>query len=78
MDYSQLEGATSGSILGNPRAPVDFTLPIRAQQVSDPVAEEFSLNTTFSLLSKRELWLADSQMQISESSDVAFPEGKQQ
>lgn len=60
---------------GNPRAPVDFTLPIRAQQVSDPVAEEFSLNTTFVLLSKRELWLADSQMQITESSDVAFPEG---
>ena len=63
---------------GNPRAPVDFTLPIRAQQVSDPVAEEFSLNTTFVLLSKRELWLADSQMQITESSDVAFPEGKVQ
>ena len=61
--------------LGNPRAAVDFTLPIRAQQVSDPVAEEFSLNTTFVLLSKRELWLADSQMQVTETSDVAFPEG---
>ena len=64
------------NVLGNPRAAVDFTLPIRAQQVSDPVAEEFSLNTTFVLLSKRELWLADSQMQVTETSDVAFPEGK--
>ena len=63
------------NVLGNPRAAVDFTLPIRAQQVSDPVAEEFSLNTTFVLLSKRELWLADSQMQVTETSDVAFPEG---
>ena len=63
-------------LLGNPRSAVSFTLPIRAQQVSDPGAEEFSLNTTFTLLSKRELWLADSQMQITESSDIAFPEGK--
>ena len=53
-----------------------FTLPIRAQQVSDPVAEEFSLNTTFTLLSKKDLWLADSSLQVKETSDVAFPEGK--
>ena len=57
--------------------PVSFTLPIRAQQVSDPVAEQFSLNTSFVLLSKKDLWLADSNLQIQESSDVAFPEGRQ-
>jgi hypothetical protein len=61
--------------LGNPRDAVEFALPLRAQQVSDPVAEQFSLNTTFSLLSKKDLWTADSAIQVTESSDVAFPEG---
>ncbi|CBY08706.1 unnamed protein product [Oikopleura dioica] len=61
----------------NPRDAVEFALPLRAQQVSDPVAEQFSLNTTFSLLSKKDLWTADSAIQVTESSDVAFPEGAQ-
>ena len=62
-------------ILGNPRLPVEFKLPIRAQQVSDPVAEQFSLNTTFALLSKKDLWVAETALQLQEASDVAFPEG---
>lgn len=61
----------------NPRDAVEFALPLRAQQVSDPVAEQFSLNTTFALLSKKDLWTADSAIQVTESSDVAFPEGAQ-
>jgi len=44
-------------------------------QVSDPVAEEFSLNTNFFLLSKKSLYLSDGSMGFAEDSDAAFAEG---
>uniref|UniRef100_UPI00398EB886 FRAS1-related extracellular matrix protein 2-like isoform X2 n=1 Tax=Pristiophorus japonicus TaxID=55135 RepID=UPI00398EB886 len=62
-------------IVCNPREPITFDLDIRFQQVSDPVAAEFSLNTQMVLLSKRELWLSDGSMGFGEGTDVAFSEG---
>ncbi|XP_030632074.1 FRAS1-related extracellular matrix protein 2b isoform X2 [Chanos chanos] len=59
----------------NPREPVTFDLDIRFQQVSDPVAAEFSLNTQMFLLSKRSLWLSDGSMGFGQESDTAFSEG---
>ncbi|XP_035241767.1 FRAS1-related extracellular matrix protein 2-like [Anguilla anguilla] len=59
----------------NPREPVTFDLDIRFQQVSDPVAAEFSLNTQMFLLSKRTLWLSDGSVEFSQESDTAFSEG---
>ncbi|RVE63941.1 hypothetical protein OJAV_G00141250 [Oryzias javanicus] len=59
----------------SPREPVSFDLNIRFQQVSDPVAVEFSLNTQMFLLSKRSLWLSDGSTSLGQESDVAFSEG---
>ncbi|XP_062869848.1 FRAS1-related extracellular matrix protein 2a [Trichomycterus rosablanca] len=59
----------------NPREPVTFELDIRFQQVSDPVAVEFSLNTQMFLLSKRSVWLSDGSMGFGQESDAAFAEG---
>ncbi|XP_077574702.1 FRAS1-related extracellular matrix protein 3 [Stigmatopora nigra] len=59
----------------HPREPLTFDMDIRFQQVSDPVAAEFSLNTQMFLLSKRELWLSDGSMGFGEGSDAAFSEG---
>ncbi|XP_061575696.1 FRAS1-related extracellular matrix protein 2b [Cololabis saira] len=59
----------------NPREPLTFDLDIRFQQVSDPVAAEFSLNTQMMLLSKRTLWLSDGSMGFGEESDMAFSQG---
>uniref|UniRef100_A0A2K5NFU3 FRAS1 related extracellular matrix 2 n=1 Tax=Cercocebus atys TaxID=9531 RepID=A0A2K5NFU3_CERAT len=59
----------------NPREPVTFDLDIRFQQVSDPVAAEFSLNTQMYLLSKKSLWLSDGSMGFGQESDIAFAEG---
>nr|XP_020040117.1 FRAS1-related extracellular matrix protein 2 [Castor canadensis] len=59
----------------NPREPVTFDLDIRFQQVSDPVAAEFSLNTHMYLLSKKSLWLSDGSMGFGQESDIAFAEG---
>ncbi|XP_037533536.1 FRAS1-related extracellular matrix protein 2b isoform X2 [Nematolebias whitei] len=59
----------------NPREPLTFDLDIRFQQVSDPVAAEFSLNTQMILLSKRMLWLSDGSMGFGQESDTAFSQG---
>ncbi|XP_036392654.1 FRAS1-related extracellular matrix protein 2-like [Megalops cyprinoides] len=62
-------------VVCNPREPVTFDLDIRFQQVSDPVAAEFSLNTQMLLLSKKTLWLSDGSMGFGQESDTAFSEG---
>ncbi|KAM6972363.1 FRAS1-related extracellular matrix protein 3 [Aplochiton taeniatus] len=59
----------------HPREPLTFDMDIRFQQVSDPVAAEFSLNTQMFLLSKRELWLSDGSMGFGEGTDAAFSDG---
>ncbi|XP_017273702.1 FRAS1-related extracellular matrix protein 2a [Kryptolebias marmoratus] len=59
----------------SPREPITFDLDIRFQQVSDPVAVEFSLNTQMFLLSKKNLWLSDGSMGFGQESNVAFSEG---
>ncbi|XP_051535522.1 FRAS1-related extracellular matrix protein 2-like [Myxocyprinus asiaticus] len=59
----------------HPREPITFDLDIRFQQVSDPVAAEFSLNTQMILLSKRTLWLSDGSMGFGQESETAFSEG---
>ncbi|KAI5099849.1 FRAS1-related extracellular matrix protein 2 precursor, partial [Silurus meridionalis] len=59
----------------DPREPVTFDLDIRFQQVSDPVAVEFNLNTQMFLLSKRSVWLSDGSMGFGQESDAAFSQG---
>ncbi|TNN63520.1 FRAS1-related extracellular matrix protein 2 [Liparis tanakae] len=54
----------------SPREQVTFDLDIRFQQVSDPVAVEFSLNTQMFLLSKRSLWLSDGSMGFAQETDA--------
>ncbi|KAE8627259.1 hypothetical protein XENTR_v10006920 [Xenopus tropicalis] len=62
-------------VVCNPREPISFDIDIRFQQVSDPVATEFSLNTQMLLLSKKALWLSDGSMGFGQESDIAFLEG---
>ncbi|XP_041088546.1 FRAS1-related extracellular matrix protein 2-like [Polyodon spathula] len=62
-------------VVCSPREPITFDLDIRFQQVSDPVAAEFSLNTQLILLSKKALWLSDGSMGFGQESDIAFAEG---
>ena len=53
-----------------------FDLPIRFQQVSDPVATKFSLNTEFYLVRKKDLWLSkDIQASGIREEDTAFAPG---
>ncbi|XP_059902249.1 FRAS1-related extracellular matrix protein 3 [Gadus macrocephalus] len=59
----------------HPREPITFDMDIRFQQVSDPVAAEFSLNTQMFLLSKKEIWLSDGSMGFGEGTDAAFSDG---
>ncbi|XP_030630785.1 FRAS1-related extracellular matrix protein 2 [Chanos chanos] len=61
----------------NPKQPLTFSMDVRFQQVSDSVPVEFTLNTLFFLLSKRELWLSDGSMGFGEGADVVFSEGSQ-
>ncbi|XP_077670579.1 LOW QUALITY PROTEIN: FRAS1-related extracellular matrix protein 3 [Eretmochelys imbricata] len=61
----------------NPWEPITFEVDIRFQQVSDPVAAEFSLNTQMFLLSKKELWISNVSMGFGEGTDVAFAEGSE-
>ena len=50
---------------------------VRFQQVSDPVPAEFSLNTQFHVLKRREAWLAADHTAIRQAdTDVAFAPGK--
>ena len=63
-------------IVCTPREPITFELPVRFQQVSDSVPAEFSLNTDFHLMRKRELWLSDGTMGFGEEGDAAFTEGQ--
>ncbi|KAI0207559.1 FRAS1-related extracellular matrix protein 2 [Lamellibrachia satsuma] len=59
----------------NPHEPVPFDLQIRFQQISDPVATEFSLNIQFHLLQKKSLWLSDGSMGFGEGIDASFTTG---
>ena len=61
----------------NPRDPISFSLPIRFQQVSDPVPAQFTLSAQFLLLSERELWLTeDKKTLVNANLDTAFSKGK--
>ncbi|KAL4230245.1 FRAS1-related extracellular matrix protein 2 [Mactra antiquata] len=56
--------------------PMTFDLPIRFQQVNDPVPAKFSLNTQFYLIRKRDLWLSESLQGLSlREEDTAFAPG---
>ncbi|KAL8593533.1 hypothetical protein ACOMHN_048747 [Nucella lapillus] len=61
-------------IVCTPREPVTFDLPVRFQQVSDSVPAEFSLNTNFHLMRKRDLWLSDGALDVGDEGDAAFTE----
>ncbi|KAK9398840.1 FRAS1-related extracellular matrix protein 2 [Crotalus adamanteus] len=64
-------------VICSPREPITFDLDIRFQQVSDPVAAEFNLNTQMFLLSKKNLWLSDGSLGFGEETDVSFTEGSE-
>ncbi|XP_013926262.1 PREDICTED: FRAS1-related extracellular matrix protein 2-like [Thamnophis sirtalis] len=64
-------------VICSPREPITFDLDIRFQQVSDPVAAEFNLNTQMFLLSKKDLWLSDGSLGFGEETDVSFTEGSE-
>ncbi|XP_026524411.1 FRAS1-related extracellular matrix protein 3 [Notechis scutatus] len=64
-------------VICSPREPITFELDIRFQQVSDPVAAEFNLNTQMFLLSKKDLWLSDGSLGFGEETDVSFTEGSE-
>uniref|UniRef100_A0A8C0F747 FRAS1 related extracellular matrix 3 n=1 Tax=Bubo bubo TaxID=30461 RepID=A0A8C0F747_BUBBB len=64
-------------VICHPRDPIAFDMDIRFQQVSDPVAAEFNLNTQMFLLSKKELWISDGSMGFGEGADVAFTKGSE-
>lgn len=55
--------------------PITFTLPIRFQQTSDPDEVEFSIQTQFVLLSRRDIWLSNETNKVLEQSDAAFSLG---
>lgn len=60
----------------HPRDPVTFTLPIRFQQVPDPVPAQFTLSAKFLLLAERDLWLNKDVDQIGDFNvDAAFSKG---
>ncbi|KAM8808168.1 LOW QUALITY PROTEIN: FRAS1-related extracellular matrix protein 3 [Eudromia elegans] len=61
-------------VIYSPREPVAFDVDISFQQISDPVAAEFSLNTKMFLLSKK-AWISDGSMGFGDGADVAFTEG---
>ena len=60
----------------NPGQPVTFDLPIRFQQITDPVPAKFSLNTDFHLMRKRDLWLSERKEEIITVEDASFAPGK--
>ena len=54
-----------------------FSLPIRFQQVPDPVPAKFTLSTQFLLLSERDQWLNTNRDEIDNLKvDAAFSKGK--
>jgi len=55
---------------------VTFTLPIRFQQVPDPVPAQFTLSAKFLLLAERDLWLNnDADKMGGLNVDAAFSRG---
>ena len=60
----------------HPRDPVTFTLPIRFQQVPDPVPAQFTLSAKFLLLAERDLWLNKDADKLGDLNvDAAFSRG---
>ncbi|XP_052795215.1 extracellular matrix protein 3-like isoform X1 [Mya arenaria] len=57
----------------SPSDHVTFSLPIKLQQVSDPVPAKFSLNTDFRLIRKRDVWLSEKLPYISEEDMTIAP-----
>ncbi|XP_014777556.1 extracellular matrix protein 3 [Octopus bimaculoides] len=56
-----------------PQETISFDLPIRLQQISDPVPARFSLNTEFHLTQKRDIWLGENS--ISSANNDVFTYG---
>lgn len=42
-----------------PQPPIAFSLPVQFQQISDPVPAEFTLNTDFHLMRKKDQWMSE-------------------
>lgn len=56
-----------------PQHIMTFDLPIRFQQVSDPVPSKYTLNSKFRLMRKRDLWLSEDKDEV--EVDMAFSPG---
>uniref|UniRef100_A0A8C4NEW7 FRAS1 related extracellular matrix 2a n=1 Tax=Eptatretus burgeri TaxID=7764 RepID=A0A8C4NEW7_EPTBU len=65
----------SWPVVCEPHELLTFNLDIRFQQVSDPVAAKFSLNTQIFLLKNKALWLSNGSMGFGEGTDTAFDKG---
>ena len=63
-------------VVCNPGQPVTFDLPIRFQQITDPVPAEYSLDTKFRLMRKRDLWLSDTEKGLDFIEDSSFAPGE--
>ncbi|XP_071125097.1 extracellular matrix protein 3-like [Mytilus edulis] len=61
------------SIKCQPQQIMTFDLPIRFQQVSDPVPSKYTLNAKFRLMRKRDLWLSENKDEV--QVDMAFSPG---
>lgn len=59
----------------SPQDPISFELKVRFQQVSDPVPEEFTLDTQFILGKQKQVWLSNSTENFEKSWDSTFQPG---
>ena len=65
----------SDPMVCNPGQLVTFDLPVRFQQITDPVPAKFSLDTNFRLMRKRDLWLSERGDNTGTSEDASFAPG---
>lgn len=67
----------SKPLVCNPKEPITFSLPIRFQQIPDPVPARFTLSVKFDLMSEKRLWLNGRALNASERQlDSAFSRGR--
>lgn len=70
-----LSQSYSVPVVCNPGQPVTFDLPIRFQQISDPVPAEYNLDTEFRLMRKRDLWLSEKSEDLVTAEEASFAPG---
>ncbi|XP_062590289.1 extracellular matrix protein 3-like [Saccostrea cucullata] len=59
-----------------PQAPVSFSLPVQFQQISDPVPVEYTLDTDFHLMRKKEQWMSEDPGKYTQNRVSSFAPGE--